>query len=72
MVLFLGRGPPGGEQDLNWAGKSGILTEAQLAEPEKSRYPTGIGGNSASASKIEFKNRGGFYESFPNFLKASA
>ena len=37
----------------------------------KSRYPTGIGGNSASASKINSKNRGGFYESFPDFLLES-
>ena len=35
MVLFWAETKQAGNADLKWAGKSGILTEAQLAEPEK-------------------------------------
>ena len=35
MVLFWEETHQEENTDLNWAGKSGILTEAQLAEPEK-------------------------------------
>ena len=35
MVLFWEETKQERNADLNWAGKSGILTEAQLAEPEK-------------------------------------
>ena len=35
MVLFRAETKQAGNADLKWAGKSGILTEAQLAEPEK-------------------------------------
>ena len=35
MVLFWEETHKEENTDLNWAGKSGILTEAQLAEPEK-------------------------------------
>ena len=35
MVLFWAETKQEGNADLKWAGKSGILTEAQLAEPEK-------------------------------------
>lgn len=35
MVLFWEETKQERNADLNWAGKSGILTEVQLAEPEK-------------------------------------
>ena len=35
MVLFWEETKQERNADLNWVGKSGILTEVQLAEPEK-------------------------------------